>query len=229
MAKRLHFCTALLLSLSVFATGCTVDIQDPNEQEDGTTQPGDPSTTNTAPVIELMGEPVITIPVNSSFLDPGVRATDAEDGDITSAVYSNSMQVNTSQSGRYEITYRVADSAKLESVPVKRLVIVSDPVSETTVPRISRVEWVVVGETGAYLPLSEIDEGGELSLSSVTGELVNIIAQSEGEEVAGSMHFLLTGPIEIDRVENNPAYALANEKAHLNVAAGEFPAGDYTL
>jgi hypothetical protein len=229
MAKRLHFCTALLLSLSVFATGCTVDIQDPNEQEDGTTQPGDPSTTNTAPVIELMGEPVITIPVNSSFLDPGVRATDAEDGDITGAVYSNSMQVNTSQSGRYEITYRVADSAKLESVPVKRLVIVSDPVSESTVPRISRVEWVVVGETGAYLPLSEIDEGGELSLSSVTGELVNIIAQSEGEEVAGSMHFLLTGPIEIDRVENNPAYALANEKTHLNVAAGEFPAGDYTL
>lgn len=229
MAKRLHFCSALLLSLSVFATGCTVDIQDPNEQENGTAQPEDPSTTNTAPVIELMGEPVITIPVNASFLDPGVRATDAEDGDITSAVYSNSMQVNTRQSGRYEITYRVADSAKLESVPVKRLVIVSEPVSESTVPRITSVEWIVVGETGDYLPLSDIAEGGELSLSSVTGELINIIVQSEDEATTGSIHFMLTGPIEIDRVENNPVYAVANENTHLNVVAGEFPAGDYTL
>lgn len=229
MANRLQFFTALLVATSVFVTGCTVDIQDPNNPGSGTTQPGDSIPINTAPVIELVGPSPITVAAGSTFVDPGVRATDAEDGDITGAVYSNSIQVDTTVPGEYEITYRVTDSGDLSAAPVKRLVIVSEPASKSTVPHITSVEWIMVGETGAYLPLGDIAEGDELDLSSVTGELINIIAQSEDEAATGSIHFLLTGPVEIDRVENNPAYAVANESTHLNVIAGEFPAGDYTL
>jgi hypothetical protein len=221
MAKRLQFCTALLVSLSVFVAGCTVDVQDPSTDTS--------TSTNRAPVIQLLGDAVVTIPVNSSFVDPGVRATDAEDGDITGAVYSNSAQVNTSRAGRYEITYRVTDSGNLESAPVKRLVIVNDPTAEPTVPGIAQIEWVVVGDTGVYLPLSVIEEGDELDLSSVKGKVVNIVARSDDAKSTGSVHFLLTGPIEIDRFENTPIYAMANKQAHLNVTAGEFPVGDYTL
>lgn len=227
MAKSFQFCTALLLSMSVFVTGCTVDVQDPNAQESDPSQPED-SSTNSAPVIELMGEPVITIPLNMPFLDPGVLATDAEDGDVTGAVYSNSMQVNTGVPGQYEITYRVADSGNAQAAPVKRLVVVGEVMQEVSVPRVTRIEWVTFGDTGTILPLGSIEEGGELDLS-LAGKLVNIMAESEDTGATGSLHFLLTGPIEIERIEDNPPYAMASEKSHLNAAAGAFPAGDYTL
>jgi hypothetical protein len=230
MAKHLYLHTALFLFVSVFATGCSVDAPDPDEQVDVPAQSEDSSSKNNAPAIELRGEAVITIPVGSSFTDPGVVAIDAEDGDLTDSVYSNSMQVDTGRPGRYEITYRVADSADAQAVPVKRLVIVSEVApDELSVPRITYVEWVVLGESGKYLALTQIKEGDELDLSLAAGRLVNIIAQSEDTKATGSVHFLLNGPVEIDRIENNPAYALANEKSHLNVAAGELPPGDYAL
>lgn len=227
MAKHFQFCATLLLSVLVFVAGCSVDVQDPGEPNN-VSDPADSG--NTPPVIELQGESVIRIPLNSSFIDPGVVATDAEDGDITSSVYSNNVQVNSGRPGRYEITYRVMDSGNAQATPVKRVVIVGEPASDSAGPHVSYVEWIMVGETGAYLPLRQIEEGDILELSLVAGKSVNIIAQSESEAVKpGSVHFLLTGPLEIDRVENTPAYAMANEKSHLNVDAGEFPAGDYTL
>ncbi|MCR6652544.1 MAG: DUF5011 domain-containing protein [Cellvibrionaceae bacterium] len=228
MAKRLQFCTAFFLAMSVFVTGCTVDVEDTNTADKDPSQSENPSSiSNSAPVIKLIGDPVVTIPVNSVFVDPGIKASDVEDGDITKAVSSNSATVDTSRPGQYEITYRVTDSENVQAIPVKRLVVVSEPVAEPAGPSISRVEWVAVGQAGVYMPVGEIEEDQELSLSSVADELVNITAQ--GDAAIGSVHFLLTGPIEIDRFENNPPFALVDERKHLNVAAGEFPAGDYTL
>lgn len=243
MAKRLQFCTALLLSMSVFVTGCTVDVQDPNEQENDPTQPEDPSTTNTAPVIELVGEPVITIPVNSSFVDPGVQATDAEDGDVTGAVYSNNMQVSTSQPGQYEITYRVTDSANMAAQPVKRIVIVSEPVVTPEEPAVEPGESVelapaidelkLVGFTGAdareMVELSTLVNGAVIDLSQTSIDQLNIVAESVDVAKTGSVHFKLSGPVSVDRWENNARYTMVVETVNFSVSKSEFPVGDYTL
>ncbi len=241
MAKRLQFCTALLLSMSVFVTGCTVDVQDPNEQENDPTQPEDPSTTNTAPVIELMGEPVVTIPVNSSFVDPGVQATDAEDGDVTGAVYSNNMQVNTSQPGQYEITYRVTDSANMAAQPVKRIVIVSEPAvtpeepsvepgeSVELVPVISAVKLVGYTSTSEMVELSTLTSGSVIDLSQTSIDLLNVVADSADVSKTGSVHFKLSGPVSVDRWENNAAYTMVVDTVNLSIAKSQLPVGDYTL
>lgn len=241
MAKRLQFCTALLLSMSVFVTGCTVDVQDPNAQDNDPTQPEDPSTTNTAPVIELMGEPVITIPVNTSFVDPGVQATDAEDGDITSAVYSNSMQVNTSQPGQYEITYRVTDSGDMAAQPVKRVVIVSEPTVTpeepsvepgepvALVPAIDAVKLVGYTSTREMIELSPLTNGSVIDLSQTSMDLLNVVADSADVSKTGSVHFKLTGPVSVDRWENNAIYTMVVDTVNLSIANSQFPVGDYTL
>lgn len=239
MAKRLQFCTALLLSMSVFATGCTVDVQDPNEQGSTT----DPSTTNTAPVIELKGEPVLTIPVNTAFVEPGVLAMDAEDGDITSAVYSNSMQVDTGKPGKYEIIYRVTDSANKAAEPVKRIVIVTDPVvgpeepsvepgePEVLVPAIEAVK--LVGFTGAgvreMVELSTLKDGSIIDLSQTSIDQLNVVAESADVSGTGSVHFKLSGPVGVDRWENNARYTMVVETVNFSVSKSEFPVGDYTL
>lgn len=237
MAKRMQFCTALFLSASVFVTGCTVDVQDPNTTE---SDPTDPST-NTAPVIELMGESVITIPVNTSFVEPGVSASDAEDGDLSSAVYSNSMQVNTSQPGEYEIIYRVTDSGNMAAEPVKRIVIVSEPAvtpeepavepgePEVLVPAIEAVK--LVGFTGAQelVELSTLTNGSVIDLSQTSIDLLNVVADSADVSNTGSVHFKLTGPVNVDRWENNPIYTMVVDTVNLSIAKSQLPVGDYTL
>lgn len=237
MAKRLQFCTALLLSMSVFATGCTVDVQDPNEQGSTT----DPSTTNTAPVIELKGEPVLTIPVNTAFVEPGVLAMDAEDGDITSAVYSNSMQVDTGKPGKYEIIYRVTDSANKAAEPVKRIVIVTDPVvgpeepsvepgePEVLVPSIEGIKLVGFTSDKDLVELKTLVSGSVIDLSQTSIDLLNIVADSADVSNTGSVHFKLDGPVSIDRWENNAIYTMAVDTVNLSIAKSQFPVGDYAL
>jgi hypothetical protein len=236
MAKRMQFCTALFLSASVFVTGCTVDVQDPNTTESDPSQSGTHTTTNTAPVIQLVGEPLITIPVNSAFADPGVVATDVEDGDLTNAVYSNSIQVDTSRPGQYEITYRVNDSGNLSSQPVKRTVIVSAPEevpanqpAETLVPAVKAVKLVGFTATREMVELSEIENGSVIDLSETSIDLLNIVADSADVSKTGSVHFRLTGPISVDRWENNAIYTMVVDTVNLSVSNSQLPVGDYTL
>jgi hypothetical protein len=237
MAKRLQFCTALFLSASVFVTGCTVDVQDPNAVESDPSQSGaPPASTNTAPVIQLVGEPVITIPIDALFTDPGVVATDAEDGDLTSLVSSSSLQVDTSRPGQYEITYRVSDSKNLSAQPVKRTVIISAPVDEVPanqpvvqVPAITTVKLVGFTAAREMVELSTIENGSVIDLSETSIDLLNVVADSADVSKTGSVHFKLTGPISVDRWENNAMYTLVVDTINLSVSKSQLPVGDYTL
>ncbi len=65
---------------------------------------------NNSPVISLVGESSSTIYLNDIFTDPGAKATDIEDGDITSKVQVSGL-VDTEKLGLYVITYTVTDSS----------------------------------------------------------------------------------------------------------------------
>lgn len=75
------------------------------------------------PVITLLGPAAMTLATNAAFQDPGARATDEEDGDLTSRI-ETSGQVDTSEAGTYTITYGVMDSVGNRAEPVVRRVIV---------------------------------------------------------------------------------------------------------
>jgi Ca-activated chloride channel family protein len=66
---------------------------------------------DTAPVITLLGDAVITIPCGTPFVDPGVTAFDDLDGDLTAAVRGTVGQLNTHIGGIQELRYVVVDRA----------------------------------------------------------------------------------------------------------------------
>jgi hypothetical protein len=94
----------------------------------------------TAPVITLLGDPVVTVEVGSVYTDAGATAADIVDGDLTSSIVTVN-PVDTSTAATYTVTFDVTDTAGNAAVQVTRTVevvagpVVVDvyPISETTV------------------------------------------------------------------------------------------------
>ncbi|MYC79205.1 MAG: DUF5011 domain-containing protein [Cenarchaeum sp. SB0661_bin_35] len=78
-----------------------------------------------APVITLLGQTNMTIPFNTTYVEPGYTATDHEDGDLTGNVTVTGT-VNTNTIGTYTIHYDVTDSAGNNATRQNRTVNVVD-------------------------------------------------------------------------------------------------------
>ncbi len=74
----------------------------------------------TAPIITLIGESEMSIKVGDDFVDPGAKATDNIDGNLTSKIVKSGT-VDTKNVGSYVITYSVTDTSGNKS-DVKRTV-----------------------------------------------------------------------------------------------------------
>lgn len=62
------------------------------------------------PIIELIGENKITIYINEKYNEPGYKATDNYDGDITNNVVIEG-NIDNTKMGIYNLTYKVKDSS----------------------------------------------------------------------------------------------------------------------
>jgi len=80
------------------------------------------------PVIELAGDNPMSVELNTSFVDPGATAEDAEDGAI--AVTADCSSVDTSIEGTYSCEYTATDSDTNETTAVRQVVVI-DPTSPT--------------------------------------------------------------------------------------------------
>lgn len=80
---------------------------------------------NSAPTITLVGDLTIELKLGDPFADPGVTASDAEEGDITANITVMG-SVDTNTRGTYVIRYNVSDSQGCQASEVTRTVIVSD-------------------------------------------------------------------------------------------------------
>ncbi len=78
---------------------------------------------NTAPTIALLGANPLIVTIHTTFIDPGATASDAEDGNLTSAIVETGT-VDTNTLGTYLLTYTVTDSGGL-SATATRVVIVN--------------------------------------------------------------------------------------------------------
>ena len=81
------------------------------------------ATSNTAPVITLIGSNPITLTVGGTYTEPGFTANDTEDGDITGSVTINNGGLNTSIVGTYTITYSVTDSGSLTDSKTRTVIV----------------------------------------------------------------------------------------------------------
>ena len=91
----------------------------------------------TPPVINLIGENLITIYEGTSFVDPGISATDNVDGEITNLVLSRS-DLDIKKPGEYNIFYSVSDSSGNNASEVKRTIIVKNKIPPFL--RLNRIE-----------------------------------------------------------------------------------------
>lgn len=75
---------------------------------------------NDYPSLELIGNNIINIKMNETYIEPGYKASDSIDGDITGKVkITNNIDYNTP--GTYEIIYEVVNSSN-KKVSIKRFV-----------------------------------------------------------------------------------------------------------
>ena len=100
---------------------------------------------NTPPTITLNGANPLVVTEGTTFSDPGVTATDPEDGDITANVVVGGDTVDENTPGTYVITYNVTDSGGLAATEVTRTVIVEalpDTGFEDTLILATNSTWV---------------------------------------------------------------------------------------
>lgn len=93
--------------------------------------------TDSDPVLDLLGGSTVTVTQGTGdWSDPGVTATDYEDGDLTGSVVVSGPPVDTNVPGTYTITYTVTD-ADGNTTAITRDVIVEESTEDTTPPVIT--------------------------------------------------------------------------------------------
>lgn len=106
-----------------------------------------PDADERAPQIEILGGSPLTIECGTAFADPGARAFDDIDGDLTAAIRTSS-DINVRRPGAYTVTYRVSDAAGNEGVATRSVRVV-----DTIPPTLSRVADQVVVPGGCDSPV----------------------------------------------------------------------------
>ena len=82
----------------------------------------------TAPVITLNGDASILWEAGTSFVDPGAKAEDAVEGDLSSVIDVSTDIINVLVPGSYTLSYNVKDSSGNEASTLTRVVKVVDSV-----------------------------------------------------------------------------------------------------
>ncbi len=77
--------------------------------------------------------------------------------------------------------------------------------------------------------IQSLESGARVDLSALPADRVNVMAVSADQTRTGSVHFLLEGPVSIDRWENHAIYTLAIEPQGLGINSGDLPPGEYRL
>ena len=125
----------------------------------------------TAPVITVLGENPLTVPVGSTFTDPGATALDAVDGAVAVHV---SGSVNTAVPGEYITTYSATDVANNTTTAIRTINVI-----DVTAPVIT-----VTGDNPLYLPVgATFVEPGVSALDAIDG---SVAVQTSGTVNVGS-------------------------------------------
>lgn len=88
-------------------------------------------TDSDAPSIKLEGEESVTMYVDSKYQEPGFKASDTYDGDLTDKVIVNNKTIEN-KIGTYEIIYEVTDSSGNKTSAKRIVKVIARPTTTTT-------------------------------------------------------------------------------------------------
>jgi len=127
----------------------------------------------------LLGANPMSVLVGSTFVEPGVFAWDAVDGDISANVVVTGGPVTTAAVGTFTLTYNVKDAANNAAVAITRTVNVA---LDATPPVVTAPPAVTVEATG---PLTAVTLGSATATDNIDGT-IPAIASATGPFAVGS-------------------------------------------
>ncbi len=147
-----------------------------------------------APVITLRGEAEITLVAGALYADAGADAEDPEEGDLTDKIKAVN-QVNTSEPGRYYITYNVEDSTGNKAAEkVRTLIVIPQAPSVTgsengikTVTVTGAIPGAAVtlyDESGVPVAVEKADVSGNVIFTGVTPDDGYFVKQTMNGETS---------------------------------------------
>ena len=77
------------------------------------------------PVINVLGDNPVQVPLGSPYTDAGCTAEDDESGDITDSVITSGLPIDTNTLGTYEVTYTAEDAYGNQAVAKRTVTVVS--------------------------------------------------------------------------------------------------------
>ncbi len=117
-----------------------------------------------------------------------------------------------------------------ETPPAAITPLEEEPAEETNYnASISNVVLVRKGSEPEFETLFTVEDGVEIDINEIDAEALNIIAESGDLNEIGSLSFHLSGPLEIERIENEPDFTLADDLENILLDEIEALLGDYTL
>ncbi|WP_163936223.1 immunoglobulin-like domain-containing protein [Paraferrimonas sp. SM1919] len=81
---------------------------------------------NQPPQFDVIGEQQIEVIINQDYVEPGITASDVEDGDLTSQIISSS-DLDVKTLGSYQISYQVTDLDGLSVKYIRTIKVVPEP------------------------------------------------------------------------------------------------------
>jgi len=169
------------------------------------------ATANVAPVITLVGNANIVLNIGDTYTELGATATDAEDGDLTSAIVTaGTVDINTA--GTYTITYNVNDNDGLAAMEVTRTVIVQDAVvgefNRVYIEKDMVIDWdAVLTQMSITIPTAAITFDtsvvGETTLDIDGADIIVTVFEQDGSKLnlyPGSILIMNNGNINADLV-----------------------------
>jgi subtilisin-like proprotein convertase family protein len=140
-----------------------------------------------APVINLLGNNPLEMPVGGTYSEPGYTAVDSVDGNLTSSVTVNTSALNTNVAGSYLVTYRVTDAAGNSASITRWVNVTNEP--DTTAPVIT-----LIGNNPIDVALgSTYSDPGFSAIDNVDGNITaNVVVNSSAVDMNTEGNYLVT-------------------------------------
>lgn len=134
------------------------------------------------PVLKLEGQTELHLAVGKCFTEPGWKATDDRDGDVSGSVVCSG-RVDTSRPGTYVLSYVAKDSSGNSTTATRRVV-----VTDQTPPTIT-----LVGDSEVRVPIGgKFADPGARATDNCDGDLTNKITANSSSSLDGAAPGLYT-------------------------------------
>jgi hypothetical protein len=172
-----------------------------------------PTPDTSPPVISLKGSTNDTISLNSTYTDPGAKATDNVDGDLSASVIATG-NVNTNQVGEYRRYYNVKDAAGNAAAQMTRYVYVRND-ADFLVGMYNASANCGATQTSAFV--TTVTVSGTVNNGIMVGSLGNLVQGLSPEiTINGSVMSILSANVGSQSYSGNGSIGFNKKEFTLN-------------